>query len=327
MAARKAREDRKRRVMITGVTSTVGRHLAQHLYDDPRVGCILGVALDPRPYYFKDLDPARFRYLECNILKYRQLTNLFHSKAFRDAAPDTVVHLAFMSRPEGADEDMHELNIDGTRRLLDRCLETPSITKFIFKSSCIVYKVRHDNPVYLDENADLNFDTDADRWVKDRVDADMICSAHMDNPRVKIVVLRFSSIMGAHVRGHLNSYFDSPVVFKVAGFDPMLNLIHMKDVIQALRLSVFKDVKGIFNIGGLTTAPISTIAELNRARCVSLAEPLLGPVNRLMRGMGWTRFYYAVDRDRMKYTALLDDSRARKILGYHPQGHVEFGGE
>ncbi len=48
-------------------------------------------------------------------------------------------------------------------------------TFFDSKSSDVVYKIRPHNPIYLDESADLNFDTNVDPWIKDRVDADMIC--------------------------------------------------------------------------------------------------------------------------------------------------------
>ncbi|MEW6439993.1 MAG: NAD-dependent epimerase/dehydratase family protein [bacterium] len=317
---------RKRNVLVTGVTGTIGSRLAEALYYDKNVGAIFGVAKGDKPYFFNQFDAKRFIYKNLNILRPRDLTNLFLSGQFKDARIDTVVHLAFFNRMyrPGSKESHHSLNVEGTRDLLDKCIESPSVTKFIFKSSDVVYKIRPHNPIYLDENADLNFDPDVDPWIKDRVDADMICQSRKDNGKVKIVILRCSNIIGRMVSSQMNAYFDSPITFKAMGFNPLINLIHMDDVIQAIQLSIQKNVAGVFNIAGADTAPISTFGEINRSRMLSLPSPLLKPVNAVMRRLGMTRYYYSVDADRLKYSVLLDTSKAQKVLGFKPRSHVYF---
>jgi UDP-glucose 4-epimerase len=318
---------RKKNVLITGVTGTVGSRLAEALYYDKNVGVIMGVALGSKPYYFNQFDTNRFRYKNLNILKQRDLTNLFLASDFKEAKINTVVHLAFLNRVVSGSREkktFNTLNVEGTRDLLDKCIESGSVTKFIFKSSDVVYKIRPHNPIYLDENADLNFDTHVDPWIKDRVDADMICQSKLDNKKVNIVILRFSNIIGRMVSSQMNAFFDSPLNFRALGFNPLINLIHMEDVIQAIHLAIKKNVKGIFNIAGADTAPISTFAEINRSRMVSLPASLLGPSNALLRRLGLTRYYYSVDADRLKYSVLLDTTKAQKTLGFRPRSHVYF---
>jgi UDP-glucose 4-epimerase len=314
----------QRNVLITGVSSTVGRHLAMHLMNDPRVGVVLGTGESAPPHFFQSFDRARFRYIQADILRTRQLKNLFGSREFQAAGVNTVVHLAFISDPAKRGERIHRYNVEGTKNLLDKCIDT-GIQKFVFKSSDVVYKLDSTNPVFLDEMADLNHDPNADQWVKDRVAAEMICRAKMDTPGTSIVILRFTNIIGRNINAQLNAYFDGNVIFKQAGFDPLVNLIHMKDVIEAIRLAIFKAQKSnIFNIAGNDTAPISTFAELNRRTCVSLPETLLPVVNFALRKLGLTDYYYSVDRERMKFSCLLDTTRARTILGFTPSGSVEF---
>jgi UDP-glucose 4-epimerase len=315
--------ERQLNILITGVTASIGRNLVMHLLNNKRVGVILGVAQREKPYYFNDMPKDRFVYRRCNILKYRELKNLFLSKAFRDLQINAVVHLAFHNQPLRG-EDIHRLNVEGTRDLLKQCIETPGITKFIFKSSDVVYKLTPHNPIYLDEEAPLNFDPSADQWIKDRVDADMICRSFMDNGKVKIVVLRMSNIIGRNINGQFNSYFDSKPVIKTMGFNPLVNLLHMKDVIQAITLALERGVQGIYNIAGRDTAPISVFAALNGRAIVSLPELALPAVNWVQRKLGLTDYYYSVDKERHKYTALLDISRAERDLGYKPQGRIEF---
>jgi len=317
------RTSEQKNVLISGVTSSIGRNLALLLYKDKRVGKILGVAKGEKPYYFNDLDPKKFIYRNCNILKYRELKDLFLSKTFKKADINAVVHLAFVNRVSSSME-VHDLNVKGTKELLEMCEATGQIKKFIFKSSDVVYKIRPHNPIYLDENAELNFDPHVDPWIKDRVDADMICRSFMDSKTMNIIILRMSNIIGRNVVGQLNSYYDSKPVIKTLGFNPMINLLHMRDVIQAIMLAFFRNVKGIYNIAGADTAPLSVFAELSGRTIVSVPEPLMGPVNWLQRKLGLTTYYYSVDKDRQKYSALLDFSKAEKDLGFKPEGRIEF---
>jgi len=319
---------KKQNVLITGVTGTLGSRLAEALYYDKNVGVIFGAALGSKPYYFNQFDTKRFVYKNLNILRSRDLTNLFLSSDFKASDVDTVVHLAFFNRvSKGKGKDSsHDLNVAGTSNLLDKCIESGTVKKFIFKSSDVVYKIRPHNPIYLDENADLNFDPDVDSWIKDRVDADMLCQSKMDSRGFNVVILRFSNIIGRMVSSQLNAYFDSPLVFRAMGFNPLINLIHMEDVVAAIQSGIHKNVKGIFNIAGADTAPISTFAEINRSRMYSLPSPLLGPANTLMRRFGLTKYYYSVDADRLKYSVLLDTRKAERGLGFKPRSHVYFEG-
>jgi UDP-glucose 4-epimerase len=296
-----------------------------HLASDPRIGFVLGTAPGPRPRFLAALDPSRFRYIPSDILRPRQVRDLFHGPEFTDGGIDTVIHLAFVSHPNLRGPKIHRLNVQGTKGLLDRCIEGGQVRKFIFKSSDVVYRLDPTTPVYLNENADLNHDPEADQWIQDRVAAEMICRSRMDTAGMDVVILRFASIVGRNVGGQLNSYFDSGLVFKALGFDPLLNLVHMKDVIEAIRLAIQKDAgSGIFNIAGIDTATISSFAELNGRRCVALPETGLMMMNWAMRKLRMTEYYYSVDRDRMRYPCLLDTTRAREILGYQPSRCIEF---
>jgi len=317
-------QGQKKNILITGVSSTVGRHLALHLLRDPRVGRVIGTASGPAPHFFEPFDRERFRYVQADILRSRQLKNLFGSREFQEADVNSVVHLAFISHPTRRGAKVHRFNVEGTKNLLDKCIEV-GIPKFVFKSSDVVYKLDPTNPVYLDENADLNHDPDADQWIKDRVAAEMICRAKMDTPGMSILILRFTNIIGRNVNAQLNAYFDDRVIFKALGFDPLVNLLHMRDAIEAVQLAIFKSVKSnIFNIAGADTAPISTFAELNHRSLVSLPEAALPMVNFIMRTLRLTDYYYSVDRERMKHTCLLDTTRARTVLGFTPSRYVEF---
>ena len=125
----------KRNVLVTGATGTMGRQLCQALYHDEKVHRIFAAERDSEPYYFRDYDRHRFQLKQLDILKTREVNNLFLSEAFRQSEIDTVVHLAFANRPRDPGEGTHTLNVDGTKHLLDRCVEVGHIRKFVFQSS------------------------------------------------------------------------------------------------------------------------------------------------------------------------------------------------
>ncbi|MCB0218264.1 MAG: NAD-dependent epimerase/dehydratase family protein [Chrysiogenetes bacterium] len=319
-----AKSGARRRVLITGVTSTLGRQLAERLMYDKKVDCVMGVAMDDTPYYFEDFDQRRFVYKKVNILKSRELTNLFLSDEFKSREIDTVVHLAFHHRPEFNNEKVHQLNVEGTKNLLDRCLETGTIRKFVFKSSALVYKIRPHNPIRLRENDDLNFDVDAHPIVKDMVDAEMLCRAKMDNKSMQIVILRPSATIGRNVTTFYNSFLESSVCLQIAGFNPMVNLVHSRDVVRAVQLGIHKNTQGIFNIGGKETAPVSDFVKLSGAVQLSVPGFALKPITRMLRLAGLSKFDPSTDMERLRFSCLLDTDKASKVLGYEPQHHIKF---
>ena len=147
----------------------------------------------------------------------------------------------------------------------------------------------------------------------------------MDSKNINIVILRPTNIVGRNIHGTLNAYFDSPICLKPMGYDPMINLIHVRDVVGAIQLCVHKKVHGIFNLSGKETAPLSEFIRLNDARKLGLPGPLIPLVNSVLRRLGLTRHYYSVEADIMHHSALLDDARARKTLDWKPKNHIRFG--
>jgi nucleoside-diphosphate-sugar epimerase len=315
---------RSHRVLVTGATEPLARQLVHSLYHDDRVEFVIGVSRSEKPYYFRGYDRSRFVYRQVNILKARELSNLFLSQMYRDAEIDAVVHMAFIDRPEAADMKTHVLNVEGTKNLLDRCIDEPRIGKFIFRSADSVYKVRPHNPVLLDEDADLNFDPGASQWVRDRVDADMLCRARMGSGKLKVVVLRCGPIIGRNSNSELNRFLESWFVLRVAGYDPMVRPVHSIDVLRALKLAIERDVEGCFNVAGPDVAPLSEFVRRTRAIGLSVPSPLYAAANRLERVLGLTRYNYRDFPDGLKHTCMLDTRKAEEFLGFKATEHIKF---
>lgn len=321
---RVGRAQKSRSVLITGATRTIGRKFAQKLYYDTRIKSIIACAYEPKPYYFNDYDEERFKYFNLNLLRSRDLSNLFDSDEFLESEIDTVVHLALRGDPYKYKNIIHELHISGTENILRECLKRPGIKKFVFLSSSVVYKLSSTTDSIVDETSPLNFDGGANPIIKDYVDAELLCRAKMDSPTLKIVVLRPSGVIGRNIHSDISAFFDSLVCIKPMGFDPVINPIHADDVVSAITLSIFKNVKGIFNIAGLDTAPLSTFLRLNKRPVISFPEILIPVINKLTRKFWITKYVYSVNPNRLKFNLVLNCEKAKKILDFTPKHHIKF---
>ena len=104
----------------------------------------------------------------------------------------------------------------------------------------------------------------------------------------------------------------------VMGFDPMLQVIHERDVIEAIVLSLRPGVRGVYNLRGPGELPLSRMWRLMGKRPRVVPGPLIKTVlSRL-----WS--YRAVsfptpELDHLRYVCLVDDRRARQDLGFAPR--------
>jgi UDP-glucose 4-epimerase len=106
------------------------------------------------------------------------------------------------------------------------------------------------------------------------------------------------------------------------GFDPMVQVIHERDVAHAMKLALRPGVRGIFNLKGPGEVPLSRIVKIlgktPRRIPSSLAQLLL---NR-MWAYRLTSFP-SPELDHIRYVCMVDDSRAREILGFRPRYSLE----
>lgn len=316
---------RPRRVLVTGATTSLGRQLVHELYrDQAGIDMVLAVAREELPYYFRDFHSDRFQYRTCEITKPRRLKELFLADAVKKIKVDSVIHVGFL-RSAKAHHVSPDVAVEGSRQLLDRCLETPWIEKFVFLSGSLVYKLGPWTSAMIDENSELNFDPEADPWTRARIDADMLCRAKMDNGRLRIVVLRPGPIVGRNVSSHLNDFLESYVITRLSGWDPMMRPIHASDVRRAMRRAIEVDVQGVFNIAGPDMAPLSEFCRLSGRPCVTAPFPVVRRMNAIQRAIGLTTCDLTSEPTWLKYSCVLDTAKVEKKLGFFSEHHIKFG--
>lgn len=290
------------RVVITGISGQLGRILAQRLHLDHEV-----FGLDRRPFERKPKDIEVFGY---------DIRRKKCEKIFRNNKIDIIYHLNIMHDFHRSLQDLHSFNVIGTQRVLEYAARY-GVRKVVLLSTANLYGARPDNPQFLDENSPLMA---GERFSElgSLISVDMLTTTFFwKHPEIETVILRPSHILGS-VRNAPSMYLTSTsVVPTVLGFDPMLQPVHEKDVVEALALAGKEGIRGVFNIGGPGVLPLSRLlALLGRKRL-----PLPFPVLKAALNTGWGIGLFplmAPEIEFLRYPCLVDDRLARQVLKYKP---------
>jgi len=289
-------------VVITGISGRLGRIVARRLHHE--LGWkIVGLDRRPMPGRPKDID---LHQVDLRSKKARDV--------FRDA--DALLHLGVMHDPRARAAELYSWNITGTTKLLEYC-QAHAVPKVVLLSSANVYGPRPDNPQFLTEDAPL---LAAQRFpaMRDLVEIDHLVSTFLWKAReLETVILRPVHIIGP-VHNAPSNYLRIPRPPVLLGFDPMVQLVHVLDVAEAIVQALAPGRRGIYNIVGPGEVPLSAIlAELGReGRWIP--HPIAKPLLRLAFTFGLSSFPVA-ELDFIRYVCMVDGRRASAELGFRPR--------
>lgn len=294
------------KIVLTGVNSFIGSNLARRLANDPRYQLIV-------------IDIRKPDFLEKGVKFYKvditePMVDSVIAGIFRKEAVDTVVHLAFLSSPIKDTSLSHELEVIGTLNMI-HASSAIKLKKFIIKSTTMVYGADATNPNFLTENHPLRADPGM-AYLRDKIEVEHIVKRFSEkNPNTVVTVLRACSILGPTIKNFLTSYFSSPVIIRILGFDPLFQFVHEEDIIDVFRVAVEGDYPGIFNIVGRGVLPFSTLLKLSG----KLAIPVPYPIAYSIVSMMWSGNLLSVPPtflNFLKYTWLADGAKAKKIMKF-----------
>lgn len=137
------------------------------------------------------------------------------------------------------------------------------------------------------------------------------------HPETETVILRPVHILGS-VRNAPSNWLRLPRIPSLLGFDPMIQVIHERDVVRAIEAAMRPGVRGIFNLAGPPALPLSKLIQLTGRPRLPVPHPMAeAVVGRLFR-LRMTSFP-APELDHLRYVCMVDDRRAREILGFQPE--------
>ena len=311
-------------ILVTGVADFWGAQVAArlageagtHTGDDSRNGGlpreqahIIGLDAEPPAQEIKGLD-----FVQADI------RNPLLVDLLREEAVDTVCHLVF-KESDRPNEACFDLNVLGTMKVLGACAEA-GVRKVVLLSSTAVYGAQPTNSAYLTEQHPLN---GSRSWgfTRDLVEIEAFCNGFQRQmPEMILTILRFPGIVGPTVDTPLTRFLREPRAPILLGFDPMMQVIHERDAVEAIAYAVLNDAPGAFNVAADGVLPLT--------RLMALAAKLPIPIFHLFAYWGVNASgplaasrYFPFDLDYLRYSWVGDLARQRDELGFTPRYTAE----
>jgi UDP-glucose 4-epimerase len=289
-------------VLVTGISGNLGRALARLLHRSERVAGLDRRHFEGRP---KDL-----------VLHQLDIRKRKVEDVFRKGDIKALIHMGIMHDPRLPQSEHHSFNVVGTKSVLESAAKY-GVTKVVVLSSTNVYGPRPDNDNFLTEDAPLlgaqNFPD-----IRDLIEIDMYAQQYMwKHPEVETVIVRPVHIVGPTVRNASSNYLRVKRPWVLAGFDPMVQLIHEDDACRALQLALKPGLRGIYNVVGPGEVPLSAVLR-------ELGRPTIPVPHLIARALLDKLFQYRLagfpppELDHLQFLCTVDGSRAERDLGFRP---------
>lgn len=301
--------------LVTGGAGFIGSHVSERLL---RAGHAVTVLDDLNPFY----DPAikrrsladlralggRFDFVEADLTDAPTIINLFTRTRF-----DQVIHLAARAgvRPSLAEPALYQrVNVEGTVNILEAARQN-GVRKLVLASSSSVYGVNAKVPF---SEADPVFQA-ISPYAASKLACEALGHTYHHVYGLEIVMLRFFTVYGPRQRPDLAIHKFAQLItagrpIPVFGDGSTArDYTYVDDIVDGV-LAASERTLGyeVFNLGESQTVTL--------ARLIELLEVALGKkavINRQPLQPGDVPITYA------------DISKARRLLGYHPQTKIEAG--
>ena len=290
------------KVLITGISGGQGRLLARRLRESYEVCGVDRVGWEgaPRGVTVHTVDVRKKKFED----------------VIRTEMPTAIVHMGFVRHFRSSEQERYDVNVRGTKQLLDHCVNH-GVQSLVVLSSSYVYGAAPENPYYMDEDAPLAASRSYPE-IRDLVEVDTLASTYLWRyPHLRTCVLRPVNVLGYYVHSMIGQYLREPRVPTVMGFDPMMQFIHEEDVSDAIAAALEAGLQGVFNVTGPGEVPLHTAIRETGGTPISIPEPLMRPLfDRLFR---WGAIPYPAGAiDYLKYPVTVSGTRFAEATNFRP---------
>ena len=302
------------RVVVTGASGNVGTSVLRSLADEPKVDEIVGIARR-----LPAMSWPKVKWVQADVVK-DDLVRRFEGA-------DAVVHLAWLIQPSRDEEQLHAVNVEGSRRVFRAAAEA-GVGALIYASSIGAY-----SPGPKDRGVDESWPTDGIEtsfYSRHKAATErQLDELEQEFPALRVVRLRKGLIFKREAAAEIRRYFIGPllpgslmrsqlipVVPDIEGL--VFQAVHSYDVGEAYRLAIVGDVRGAFNIAADPVLDPDELADLFGARKV----PMPAAAVRAAADASWKAHAQPTPPgwvDLALNVPIMDTSRAREELGWKPR--------
>lgn len=298
----------EKRILITGATGFIGSAVYNHLQavsgaslfviDNLSFGNLDNIAIDPANLVVEDI-LHRDKIIE----------------AFQSIRPHWVIHLAaihFIPYCNKFPFEASNINIQGTRNVLDAATLCGSVEKVFFASTAAVYPIS--DSAYAEDHPTGPMDI----YGLSKLTGEYLCKQFYLETDIPTIVCRFFNAFGPNeTNPHLFPAIQEQVnegkrVIQLGNLTPKRDFIHTSDMARAVRLLLEKFDKGydVFNLGsGIEYSVVDIVEAFER----EIGE----------------KIYIEVDEAKVRKVErmhlLADVSKLRAYTGWQPEVNIDEG--
>jgi UDP-glucose 4-epimerase len=302
------------RVVVTGASGNVGTSVLEALGRETKVEEIVGIARR-----VPAVEMPKVEWVAADVTE-DSLVPIF-------AGADAVVHLAWAIQPSRDEQVTERINVEGSRRVFDAVVRA-GVGALVYASSVGAY-----SPGPKERQVDESWPVDGiptSFYSRHKAAVETLLDAfERREPDVRVVRLRPGLIFKAEAASEIRRLFAGPFL---PGFLVQKRLIplmprvprlrfqavHSRDVGEAYRQAVVRDVKGAFNIAAEPEIGVEDLCQLFGARSFPLpagalrtAADLSWKLRLQPSSPGWIDLALGVPA--------MDTSRAQELLGWGPK--------
>ncbi|MEE8354949.1 MAG: NAD(P)-dependent oxidoreductase [Candidatus Bathyarchaeia archaeon] len=242
---------------------------------------------------------------------------------------EAIFHTAASVPVSKAGTGFKEVNLDGTRNMLEAAVRLDEAPPFIHLSSSAIYGVPETNPVT--EGSLLR---PLGEYGVSKLEAEKLCRRYSEEHGLRVSILRPRGILGGAMRlGIFGILFDwirdGKRIYLIGRGDNLYQFVNIHDLVDACLLAWRKEAMGTFCIGSDDYLTVKDL--LGELIEYSGTGARLAPINKILaknalKALDWvnlsplTGWHYLGGGEDFYY----DCSSAKRVLGWRPShGDVE----
>jgi UDP-glucose 4-epimerase len=223
-------------VLITGSSGYFGSKLVDYLAAKPEIQEIVGTDIQPPA-----VDHAKLTFYDRDVREPCE-------DLLRKHGVDTVIHTAWILPPIHDKAEMEDVNINGTKAILDSACRA-GVRQILYTSSTTAYGFHPDNDDPLTENSPLRGNDDFTYAKCKKLVEKVVQDFEKDHPEILITTVRPCFVVGPGFKNPMATHLRKKIVLVPSSRSP-LQLVHEDDLVEAMYLLLAQRKGGVYNITG-----------------------------------------------------------------------------
>ncbi|HOT44056.1 MAG TPA: SDR family oxidoreductase [Spirochaetota bacterium] len=258
-----------KRILITGSSGYIGAKLTAFLSDKQDVGLIVGLDVKGPGYYGN-----KFVFYERDVRE--PVDDIINTHSI-----DTVIHAAFILPPIHDRKLMEDININGTRSVLDSCVRA-GVKRVLYTSSTTAYGFHPDNDRPLVEESPLRGNDDVTYSKSKKIIEGIFAEYSSQYPDISFIIIRPCFVVGPGFDNPLARFLQLKIVPIPVRTEPM-QFIHEDDLVEIMWILLLRGKGGAYNAAG---DGVMTIREMASA-LGNITLPLPYRLVYLLNNIAW----------------------------------------